>query len=63
MSSHEGEGPFYEIECNLKILRAIIRGINSQYLGSWVTSQKSNDTLLSQTLKVEEKKVTKIFYI
>ena len=31
------------------------------YLGSWATNQKSKDTLLSQTLKVEEKKVTLVF--
>ena len=31
------------------------------YLGSWATNKKSKDTLLSQTLKVEEKKVTLVF--
>ena len=35
--------------------------IQWQYLGSLATNQKSKDTLLSQTLKVEEKKVTLVF--
>ena len=42
-------------------VRAIVSGRNWQYLGSWATNQKSKDTLLSQTLKVEEKKVTLVF--
>ena len=41
---------------------AIIRERNCQYLGSWTTNRKSKDTMLSQTLKVEEKKVT-IFFL
>ena len=32
------------------------------YLGSWANHRKSKDTLLSQTLKVEEKKVTLVFW-
>ena len=31
------------------------------YLGSWAKHRKSKDTLLSQTLKVEEKKVSLVF--
>ena len=31
------------------------------YLSSWATNHKTNDTLLSQTLKVEEKKVSLFF--
>ena len=31
------------------------------HLSSWSTNQKSKDTLLSQTLKLEEKKVTLVF--
>ena len=42
-------------------VRAIVSGRNCQYLGSWATNQKSKDTLLSQTLKVEEKKVSLVF--
>ena len=30
---------------------------------NWATNQKSKDTLLSQTLKVEEKKVSLVFSI
>ena len=33
----------------------------SLYLGSWATNQKSKETLLSQTIKVEEKKVSLFF--
>ena len=43
-------------------VRAIVSGRNCQYLGSWATNKKSKDTLLSQTLKVEEKKVTLVFW-
>ena len=44
-------------------VRAIVSGRNCQYLDSWATNQKSKDTLLSQTLKVEEKKETLVFLI
>ena len=37
------------------------RGRNCQYLGSWAKNKKSKDTLLSQTLKVEGKKVSLVF--
>ena len=42
---------------------AIDTGRNCQYLGSWAKNQKSKDTLLSPTLKVEEKKVSLFFFI
>ena len=42
-------------------VRTIIKGRKCQYLGSWATNHKTNDTLLSQTLKVEEKKVSLVF--
>ena len=32
------------------------------YLSSWATNHKTKDTLLSQTLKVEEKKVSLFFW-
>ena len=43
-------------------VQAITSGRNCQYLSSLATNQKSKDTLLSQTLKVEEKKVTLVFW-
>ena len=43
-------------------VRTIVKGRNCQYLGSWATNHKTNNTLLSQTLKVEEKKVSLIFW-
>ena len=43
-------------------VRAIVSGRNCQYLGSWATNKKSKDTLISQTLKFEEKKVTLVFW-
>ena len=43
--------------------QAIIEGSNCQYLGSWATNKKSKCTLLSQTLKVEEKKAFLVFFI
>ena len=42
---------------------AIARGRNFHYLGSWAKNKKNNDTLISQTLKVEEKKVSLVFYL
>ena len=39
----------------------IVKGRKCQYLGSWATNHKSKDTLLFQTLKVEEKKVSLVF--
>ena len=33
------------------------------YLGPWAKNQKNKGTLLSQTLKVEEKKVPLFFFI
>ena len=44
-------------------VRTIIKGKKCQYLGSWATNHKTKDTLLSQTLKVEEKKVSLVFFI
>ena len=38
------------------------RGRNGQYLGPWAKNWKNKDTLLSQTLKVEEKKVSLVFW-
>ena len=40
----------------------IVKGRKCQYLGPWAINKKTNDTLLSQTLKVEEKKVSLIFW-
>ena len=42
-------------------VRTIIKGGKCQYLGSLATNHKTKDTLLSQTLKVEEKKVSLFF--
>ena len=42
-------------------VRTIIKGEKGQYLGSWATNHKTKDTLLSQTIKVEEKKVSLFF--
>ena len=39
-------------------VRTIVKGRKFQYLGSWATNHKTKDTLLSQTLKVKEKKVS-----
>ena len=33
------------------------------YLSSWATNHKTKDTLLSETLKVEEKNVSLFFYL
>ena len=46
-----------------QVVQAIVRERNCQYLGSWAKKQKSKDTLLSQTLKVEEKKVSLVFLL
>ena len=43
-------------------VRTIIKGKKCQYLASWATNHKTKDTLLSQTLKVEEKKVSLFFW-
>ena len=37
------------------------QGKKGQYLGPWAINWKNKDTLLSQTLKVEEKKVSLVF--
>ena len=37
------------------------RGRNYHYIGSWATNKTSKDTLLSQALKCEEKKVSLFF--
>ena len=37
------------------------KGRKCQYLGPWAMNQKTKDTLLSQTLKVEEKKMSLFF--
>ena len=42
-------------------IRTIIKGRKCQYLGSWATNHETKDTLLSQTLKVEEKKESLFF--
>ena len=47
--------------CSGSEVRTIVKGRNCQYLGSWATNHKTNNTLLSQTLKVEEKKVFLFF--
>ena len=39
------------------------QGKKGQYLGPWAINWKNKDTLLSQTLKVEEKKVSLVFLI
>ena len=39
----------------------IVKGRKCQYLGPWAINKKTKDTLLSQTLKVEEKKVSLFF--
>ena len=35
----------------------IVKGRTCQYFGSWAMNRKTKDTFISQTLKVEEKKV------
>ena len=42
-------------------MRSIVRERKFQYLRPLVIYQKTKDTLLSQTLKVEEKKVSFVF--
>ena len=42
-------------------VRIIVKGRKCQYLGPWAINKKTKDTLLSQTLKVEEKKVSLFF--
>ena len=39
-------------------VRIIVKGRKCQYLGPWAINKKTKDTLLSQTLKVENKKVS-----
>ena len=39
----------------------IVKGRKCQYLRPWANNKKTKDTLLSQTLKVEEKKVSLVF--
>ena len=39
-------------------ISSFVKGRNCQYLGPWAINDKNKDTLLSQTLKVEEKKVS-----
>ena len=42
-------------------VRAIVKVRKGQYLGPWAINRKNKDTLLSETLKVEEKKVSLVF--
>ena len=42
-------------------VRIIVKGRKCQYLCPWAINKKTKDTLLSQTLKVEEKKVSLFF--
>ena len=44
-------------------VRTIVKGRNCQYPGPSAINDKNKDTLLSQTLKVEEKKVSLFFYL
>ena len=41
--------------------RTIVKQGKCRYLGPWAMNKKSKDTMLSQTLKVEEKKVSLCF--
>ena len=43
-------------------VRIIVKGRKCQYLGPWAINKKTKDTLLSQTLKVEKKKVSLSFW-
>ena len=43
-------------------VRIIVKGRKCQYLGPWAINKKTKDTLLSQTLKVEKKKVSLFFW-
>ena len=54
ISSFKGQQVKYEV-------RTFIKGSKCQYLGPWDLDQKTQDTLLSHTLKVEEKKVIFVF--
>ena len=44
-------------------VRTIVKGRNCQYPGPSAINDKNKDTLLSQTLTVEEKKVSLYFYL
>ena len=58
-------GPRYGHFLPLTIIRTPLPELQKMkwpYLGSWTTNKKSKDTLLSQTLKVEEKKVSLVFH-
>ena len=45
----------------LSEIRIIVKGRKCQYLCPWAINKKTKDTLLSQTLKVEKKKVSLSF--
>ena len=47
--------------CSGSEVRTIVKGRICQYLGPWAMNRKTKDTLISQTLKVEEKKVSSDF--
>ena len=49
----------FVFEANIKLPKHMSKGL---YLGPWAKNQKNKGTLLAQTLKVEEKKVTLFFY-
>ena len=52
--------PFYLF--NLRRRSTLYRhGKKGQYVGPWAINKKNEDTLLSRTLKVEEKKVSLVF--
>ena len=55
ISSFEGQ--------EVKYVRTVFKGSKGQYLGPWAMNKKTKDTLLSQTLKVEENKVPLVFSI
>ena len=40
----------------------IVKGRKYQYLGPWAMNRKTKDTLISQTLKFEENKVSLVFF-
>ena len=48
----------FVFEANIKLPKNMSKGV---YLAPWARNQKNIVTLLSQTLKVEEKKVTLFF--
>ena len=54
-------GPFIFWKLGSKV-RGIVNWGKYQYRGPWTINEKTKETLLSQTLKVEEKKVSLVFW-